>query len=286
MKLFALLVFLFSTAWAQEEYGFQLSGDFPVTSQSFRPINVTYTIRWKETGNRINGIYTDDYFGSEIPVTGTTTSYGRSLEAVLPNPVQGVKTLNFIVTQVGQYNGQVNLTITLKNVTGGPVNQTPDLAVMNSRILNSANDDDACTLGFGILAGFCGQYAGTITETSDGEEKCNLLVPGVTKLVMNEDKTVRIYFNTEGSRLEGRPFHYLGLLPVAINSPNVVLSTQACAPLPNTEFTTKTCKALNLTGAFLDQDDTPSFTGTYTITNQQTGERCIYNLNLLRSSED
>lgn len=285
MKLFALLVLLISSAWAQEDYAFTLEGDFPVSSQSFVPINVTYTIRWDESGNRINGIYTDDYFGTEVPVTGTTTSYGRSFEAVLPNAVQGVKTLNFIVTQVGQYNGQVNLTITLKNVTGGPVNQTPDLAVMNSRILASTTDNESCSLGFGVLAGFCGQYAGTISEAVDGANKCNLIVPGVTKLVMNEDKTVRIYFNTEGNRLSGRPFHYLGLLPLGLSDPNVEMTTQACSPLPNTSFTTDSCKELNLTGAFLDAGENPSFTGTYTITELQTGQRCSYNLKLLRDIE-
>ncbi len=285
MKLFALLVLLFSNAWAQEEYAFTLQGNFPVSSQSFIPINVTYTISWNETGNRIDGIYTDDYFGTEVPVSGTTTSYGRSLEAVLPNPVQGVKTLNFIVTQVGQYNGQVNLTITLKNENGGPVNQVPDLAVMNSRILASTPDNESCSLGFGVLAGFCGQYAGTIKETSDANNRCNLLVPGVTKLVMNEDKTVRIYFNTQEGRLTGRPFHYLGLLPLGLSDPNVVMTQEACSPLPNTQFTTRNCKVLNLTGAFQESGETPSFTGTYTITERQTGLRCIYNLSLLRDIE-
>jgi hypothetical protein len=285
MKLFSLLVFLLSAAWAQEEYAFSLEGDYPVASQSFIPINVTYTIRWNETGNKIEGIYTDDYFGSEIPVTGTTTSYGRSLEAVLEDPLRGVKTINFIVTQVGQYNGQVNLTITLKNESGGPVNQTPDLGRMNSRVLNPAAEKEGCSLGFGELAGYCGQYAGTISEAIDGANKCNLLVPGVTKLVLNKDKTVRIYFNTEGNRLSGRPFHYLGLLPAVMRDSNVILKTQVCSPLPNTQFTTDSCKEINLTGAFLDQDDTPSFTGTYTIKKLETGEICSYNLNLLRDIE-
>lgn len=287
VRLFAIWSICLTLAWAQEDYDFSLEGNYPINSQSFRPITVTYTIQWNEKGNRINGIYTDNYFGTSLPVTGTTTTFGRSLDVTLTEPVQGVETLNFLTSQVGLHNGDVTLVLTTRNSANIPLGQQNIEAVMGSRVMNPVTaNDSSCIVGFGVLSGFCGQYAGTISEVYDPNNYCNLLEPGVTKLELGEDQSLRLYFQTSGNNLRGRPSHEIGKLPLTPMDENVDITGRICSVLPGVNFLgPEACKILNLTGAFQELGGSHNFTGTYTIRDEMTDYQCRYSLSLYRDVE-
>ena len=282
VRFFVFWMLVFGSAFAQD-YSNTLEGTYPVASQSFIPLTVNFTLQWNETGNRIDGVYTDNYFATSAPVTGTTTAAGRAFSVVFAAPAQGVKAIKLGTNQVGIYNGNVTTSVTTLNAAGVPVDIANITSNMNSRVLNpTLSGVQDCVVGFGVLSGFCGQYSGTITEVQDPQNRCHLTGQGPTKLEMGFDSQIKLFSNVVDNNLKGMPSQPIGKLPPSPLSGNVNLRNRICGPVANTNFPNRGCQILNLTGAFQDIGDTLNFTGTYTITDDYSRYSCRYEMNINR----
>lgn len=282
VRLMAVWSICLSSLYAQD-YSHTIEGNYPLTSQSFSPIKIGFTLSWNETGNRVDGVYSDNYFATSAPVTGTTTNKGRILNVAFAEPTQGIKSINLTMPQIGLFNGQAAVQITTTNAAGVPFDAGNIVTNMSSRVLNPVNAGARpCIVGFGVFSGFCGQFAGTISEVSDPKNRCNLIGKGITKLEMAHNTEIKLFQNVENNNLKGRVPHMLGRLPASPLSPNVNMTNRICGLVENTTFPQTGCKVLNLTGAFQEVGDTPNFTGTYSISDESTRATCRYSLNLFR----
>lgn len=278
VRFFALFIFWLNLAVAQTDYSFRSQGSFTITSQSFIPTTVNYVMEWNEIGNRIAGVYSDNFFSPSAPVNGSSSMAGRSFVVTLPNADRGVQSISMVTSQIGLYNGDITMTVTTRNAASVPVDVANVEANMTSRVLSTAAGAGAgtstCIVDFGVLSGFCGSYAGTIVETVDTNGRCDLLGGGVTNLVLLDDRSLRLNFAGK--------VHDLGNIPPSLMLPNINLNKRNCGPLVNTTFFQNNCQIMNLTGSFMDMGETKGFQGTYTITDEVNGNTCAYNFNLLR----
>lgn len=278
--LFLLLSF---SAFAQGQFEYQLQGSFDASPDD--PVVVNYSISWNEAGSTLQGIYKDNYFSQDIPkvVSGTTSDDGRIFSVILPAEVAGVKALRFTTAIDNPMSGSIPMTIQTSDAIGGVINTDTGFALMNAlpAALNAPFvEEDACTVGFGSLTGFCGLYSGNFNEFSDPTNRCNILSGGNTRLELGTDTFLRLHLNY----LPGIPglIHNIGaFIPTPVtNSINV--SGTNCGPLPGTSFLPN-CKEVSLAGSFSEQGANIVFTGTYTIRDQVTGESCSHSLILNRS---
>jgi hypothetical protein len=254
-----------------------------VASQSFAPLTVNFTLSWNETGNRIDGVYSDNYFATSAPVTGTTSGGGRAFSIVFATPAQGIKAIKMGTNSIGVYNGPSMVSVTTMNVAGVPVDAANIGGQMRSRVLNpSTAGTQNCIVGFGVLSGYCGQYAGTITEVADPQQRCNLVGNGQTKLELGFNSQLRFFSNVRNNNLVGLPSQFAGRLPQNPMNGNVNIINRFCGPVPNTNFPERGCQLLQLTGAFQDIGDTLNFKGTYTIMDEYSRYTCRYEMNLNR----
>lgn len=280
--LFLLLSF---SAFAQGQFEYQMEGSF--TSDAETPVIINYSISWNEAGTILSGIYKDNYFSQDIPkvVSGTKSDDGRVFNVILPAEVGGVKALRFSSNVSASMSGTIPMNIQSNDTVGSAVDTDSGFALMNA--LPAAFDapfleEDACTVGFGSLTGFCGLYAGNFNEFADAGNRCNLLSGGNTRLELSTDTFLRLHLNYLPG-IPNQPIHNIGaFIPTPVtNSINV--SGTACGPLPGTTFNPN-CKEMNLAGSFSEQGANIVFTGTYSIRDQVTGEICSYSMILNRES--
>lgn len=281
MSVFGLFFFSLA-ALAQNSTQFSLQGTYSVSSQSLSPTPINFSISWNETGNKIEGTYSDNYFSQSSPVTGSTETFGRTFNIVFPTPTQGIRSILMTTAQTGIINTTIPLTIQTRNPAGVPVdNSSVNVSMTSQPYSPAASSTNACVLGFGTLTGYCGLYAGTISENHDPANRCNLLGPGSTRLELAIDTRLALFFNYQ-TTTSGVPVHRLGAIPPSPLNNNLNVSARNCGTLAQTNFSSANCQTMILTGAFLDLGGTRNFTGTYTITDETNKETCTYSMNLNR----
>ena len=278
--LFLLLSF---SAFAQGQFEYKLDGSF--TSNAETPVIINYSISWNEAGSIISGVYKDNYFSQNIPkvVTGTRSDDGRVFNVIFPAEVGGVKGLRFSSTVTTAMSGSIPMSIQSIDDIGSAVDTDSGFALMSAlpgAFDNEFLEEDACTVGFGSLTGFCGLYNGSFGEIADAANRCSLLSGGNTRLELSTDTIFRLHLNYVPG-IPNQPIHNIGaFLPTPVtNSINV--SSTTCGPLPGTTFEPN-CKEMNLAGSFSEQGANIVFTGTYSIRDQVTGEICSYSMILNR----
>jgi hypothetical protein len=101
------------------------------------------------------------------------------------------------------------------------------------------------------------------------------------RLELSFDTFFRLYLNYIPG-LPNNVFHVIGPFLPSPMSTSIQISSRACGPLPGTSFVSGNCKTLSLSGIFMNQFHTVTFTGTYSIIDDINGDICTYSLNLRR----
>lgn len=282
----ALLLFLLTFSSFSFAQGYRMTGNFTLFGASFSPIRSTYTISWNESNNFIEGRYSDNVLASNVGVTGTVLNGKRTFQVVLPtpDPRHGVKSLTIEAPDSTGMNPNVSTTIVSKDMNGIPIESTvvfsgisPDtLASIQAQQATLANDH--CSTGFGALTGFCGLYAGNMSETTDTGNLCQLTG---TRLELATSGDLSFYFQYNGS-LRGIPRHFFGSLLGTPVDQNINSTIRHCGPLPGTNLNSAGCQTLRLVGSFQDFGTLKNFSGTYDIRDEVTGNTCSYSMTLAR----
>jgi hypothetical protein len=175
--LFLLISF---SVFAQEQFEYRIEGSFSVEANlDAPPAVVNYSIHWNESTTTIQGIYRDNYFTREgpRPVSGEITDDGRRFNVFLPDPVFGVESIIFTTPRRTPVTGGIPMTVVTQDAIGGVINTESTTALMSiqaAALGDPTPDEDACTVGFGVLTGFCGMYGGRFRETVDSANRCDL----------------------------------------------------------------------------------------------------------------
>lgn len=253
-----------------KSYQYQLDGTYPATLPGFSsPRNIRFTLAWNEKKQTIDGSYSDDFFTSPSPVNGTVGLQGRVFNIKLPRIIQNVSNLSIIAkdnTVMIYMKDQTDMTINEANIPG-------TITVRQDYVETAAS---ACDVGFGVLSGYCGLYKGTLNELSDSNNQCNLPDYGF-RFELSADARTNLYFYYSDSTI-GIPTHNLGAFPATPVTTEVNLTNRHCGVLVATNFTATSCQSLNMTGNFGEIGDGKTFRGRYTITDEESGDKCTYEM--------
>lgn len=278
----ALLFFLLTFSSFSFAQGYRMTGNFTLFGNTFAPLRATYTLMWTEDETFIEGRYSDDVLGANIGVTGSIINGKRTFQIVFPtpDPRRGVKSLAMETTATPGMHPTAQVSVLAKSLNGVPLqsaivfsNITPDV-----NAIAEAQEATDCAVGFGALTGFCGLYAGNISEGGDTGNLCQLLGP---RLELATNGELSLYFNYNGT-LRGIPRHEFGSLLGMPLSQNINTTIRHCGPLPGTNMNSVGCQTLKLVGSFQDFGTVSNFTGTYDIRDEVTGNTCSYSMNLGR----
>lgn len=280
LRLTVFLAFIFSGLALAQNFQYRIDGSFTTraTVNPTSPETVNYTIRWNENSETIDGFYQDNYFSkiNMIVVTGTKNSSGRGFNIVLPQIVNGVKSITIDSPELKELDGSIQMNITLKD----SLDTSTDFTTVYSNLTQTNNASPInkdCTVGFGFLAGFCGFYQGTISEVSDPLSRCDLNSLGEMRLELATDTHINLHLRYTGSVVASAPVHKLGAFSFYPQAGNIQTSSKVCtAPLEGTTFSSENCKTQTLTGVFTSQLGIKRFLGNYTILDDKNGESCSY----------
>jgi hypothetical protein len=282
MRLMIFLLMCFS-AYAQT-FQYRAEGSFQTRTQN----TVNYSVNWNETATALQGLYRDNYFtqtGASV-LTGTVGATGRKMNVILPEAVNGVKSISLTSNYRTSANGPYPIKVATLSNDGETIDSPPvDMALLSAIQESVAQiDSDKCDVGFGVLTGVCGLYDGSFNETSDVNNRCHLLTAGNPRLEIGEDTVIKLYLNyIQGA--SNQSSHTIGTFPTSPASRNINVTSRYCADLPGTTFSRGNCHTLSLAGDFMTTSTLPDqFVGTYTITDDVTGESCNYSLSVRRNS--
>lgn len=278
-----LLLFLSAlvVTWAQD-YNYRLEGSFSTElNQNNRP--VAFNLSWSEGSEGIRGRYQDNYFTKTGVVTGTAGDEGRIFNITFPDAQGNAKSMTMVTTQAKATSGEVPLTLTLRNKAGATVAVSNTSGVINRAAatgsLREAQEEAAgCELE--ALSGFCGIYQGSLIETFDSGNRCLLNGAGTIALELSSVGQLRLFTNYINTTVN-LPAHPLGSVQEAENR-SITETSRNCGALAGTNFFEANCQRLNLIGSFSGAEESSEFNGTYTITDEVTGEKCSYSLDMVR----
>ena len=287
MKLGITFVFfafvLIVSSWAQD-YNYRLSGTFS-TPQSTKP--VAFNLSWNESDESIEGTYQDNFFSSRGTVTGTSGTQGKIFNITFSEVNHKAKSLTMVTTAAEATSGEVPLTLSVRNQEGvtlashnttGTINRAAATGILAQR----EEEEGGCNAGLGALNGTCGVYQGSLIETFDSASRCTLNATGTVVLEVSRSGSLRLLTNYINTTVN-LPAHALGDLREAEDQ-SIIMNSRNCGPLAGTNFFEGNCQRLSLIGSF-SQGETPLFTGTYTISDVNTGEKCSYSLEMVREIE-
>lgn len=283
LRFFILLITFFALpGWAQD-FQFRLDGSFPVRTDSPSPTPVNFSVKWFEKGNRITGVYSDNYFIESAPVEGSTETLGRRLNVTFPYIRNGVKSITILLYQTGSATGSSSLSLSTRDAAGATIDSYALVGLVTTNTTGGIREAEGntCTIGFGDLTGYCGLYAGTINKISDQAFHCPGITSPITRLELGTNGRFTIYFGYTDTTI-GLPLHNLGLIPAGQLGTNINLTNRNCGSLAATTFDANNCQMLNLSGSFSSLAGDRLFFGTYTITDEVTNESCAFTLNLTR----
>jgi hypothetical protein len=273
LKVFILLALLPLQIWAQD-YRYTLTGNFALT-QEVGTTPIAFTIQWNETNGAITGAYSDNFFPGKSAVTGSNSSSGRVFNIAIQTESMGNKNLTISTPTAAPITGSVTLTLVARNEKAEVITNIETSGVLASKEPAGGELGNSCTLGFGVLTGFCGEYVGQITKLSDSFNNCSLIEGQASRLILADTTDISMNFG-------GNQKHGLGQLPNAPLYLNIAQVSHNCGPLPGTDFIETSCQTMTLSGNFNDFTGTKTFTGTYVILEDQTKETCTYTVNLTR----
>lgn len=267
-----MIVFLIAcVAHAQEKsYQYQLDGTYPAKLPGLSETrNIHFSMAWNEKNQQIDGVYVDDFFTSRSPVSGTSGMQGRVFNIQLPRIIQNVSNLSLT-------SNASTVMVFMKDRTAMTIDQANIQALVMIRPDYVPETESACDVGFGVLSGYCGLYRGTLNEISDSNNLCNLPDYGF-RLELSADARTNIYFYYSDSII-GIPSHNLGAFSSAPLTNTVAQSNRHCGVLVGTNFSTGSCQLLTLNGNFAEVGAGRTFRGRYTITDELSLNRCVYEL--------
>lgn len=272
--LFILITFS-STLFAQDQQ-YVLKGKIDPDTE--------FTLVWSEYEGKVTGTYDDNNYGKKVPLKGITGDLGRILLVTLPQETKGVRTISILGSDLKGTSGSalIPLSVVLRDNRGKPVKTTSieaNLTGMTQAVVAQKQEESLCQEGFGSLAGFCGTFAGMLTEEADTQKKCDLLAYNSSRLVMDNFGEISLSLGDVNTVVEA-PVHRLGRLPANSQSMNVDILSRSCRPLDGTTFGGDDCKRLNLVGYFTVTPRGKRFSGNYIITNEKTNQSCRYNLSM------
>lgn len=277
VRFIAFFSFFLSLTWAQD-FQFRMQGTYNINSSALNQSPVNFTLDWNEADGVITGMYADNYFPGSTAANGSANVQGRSMNVMLPQFSQGIKTLEFTTGQSGRINGTVPVSITVRDPNGNTINVANISAFQTVK-----NGSSSCSVGFGALAGYCGIYAGTVSELTDGMNICNLNSQGSMKMELGANTEVNLYINYINTMI-GIPRLGMGSIPVSPLSANINLSSRHCGPVPSTNLVSTDCQTFTLAGSFGTNGSDRIFEGTYLIVDNQNAESCSYRLTLTRET--
>lgn len=287
MKVSLTLLFftfvLIISAWAQD-YNYRLSGTFS-TPQSAKP--VAFNLSWNEADESIEGTYQDNFFTSRGTVSGTSGDQGKIFNITFPEVNHKAKSITMVTTAADATSGEVPLTLTVRNQAGVTLASHNTTGVINraaaTGILAQREEEvGGCNAGLGVLSGHCGVYQGSLIETFDSASRCTLNAAGTVVLEVSRSGSLRLLTNYINTTVN-LPAHQLGDVRGA-KSQSIIENSRNCGPLAGTNFFEGNCQRLSLIGSF-SPGETPAFNGTYTISDEITGEKCSYSLEMVREIE-
>lgn len=246
--------------------------------------NIQFTMVWNEYEGRVTGTYEDNFYTKQVPMRGVAGDLGRILLVTLPVENKGVRTISFLGTDLKGTKGSamVPVSVVLRDDKGKPVKTTSiegNLTAMTQTVLAQKQETANCQEGFGDMAGFCGVFAGMLTEEVDTQKKCNLLAYNNARLTLNDQGEMSLSLG-DVNAVVANPIHKLGRIPVNPQSTNVDLLTRTCRPLPGTTFKGDDCKRLNLIGYFTITNRGKRFVGSYILIDEKTNQTCRYTLSM------
>lgn len=282
--LWILLISLFSSSLIAQSFEFEVKGSYMLQSSRNKPIE--FSLRWSELNGIIDGKYSDNYFAKNAPVTGEETSVGRTFIVKFPEASQGVKSITILgpLSRPSKTAAALPLSVVTRDVIGNPLTtvkaDSQFLSIGNRRIAQ-LQEDSECVDGFGVLAGYCGMYAGMIGETQDRRNRCNLLFAEAVRMEVGQDSMVTIHLG-DGNEFIQTPSHTVGRLPVDPQKNRIDLLSRNCGPLSGVNSSSGSCKILYLTGTFTTVRENRHFEGEYKIVEEETNNVCKYSLSLDR----
>lgn len=280
--LFLMLAF---SVWAQQ-FQYRLDGSFQSNAQvGTSPTIVNYSLSWNETANAIQGIYQDNFFtsGRAMAIAGNRSDSGRTFFLTMPAPANNVRTISFTTNESLDVPGSISTSVITRDNNGGLIDNQSTVSQMSiqpAANIAGTGTTDTCVVGFGALTKFCGLYNGTFTEISDSADRCNLVATGTPRLELGADTVLRMYVNYVPG-IANPPAHILGSFVPSPTTTALNLSKTDCAIPPATTFERDSCRTMTLTG-FFSSSGTGSFSGTYSIIDNETGDACSYNMSLTR----
>lgn len=277
MSLLLLFLTLFSFAQIEEKnYQYQMDGSFKATLPGLSESqNVNYSVLWNEKAGTISGVYRDNFFSSNSPVTGTSGASGRVYHTTFSRALQNVMKISITTVATNLDAGTMPLMIFLKDRVEMTLDQITTSAKVTVRT-DYVPETDSCDAGFGEVKGFCGLYKGTFTELSDSANLCSLPDYGF-KMELSKEARVTLYFYHSQFTI-GIPTHNLGAFETVPLSPSFTISERHCGNLVGTSFPNSNCQTLRLSGSFSKLNDKNRFNGIYSIQDDVTKESCRYSL--------
>ena len=280
-----MILFLFSAVVSAQtpNYQYQLDGSFAATLPGLGNLatrNVRFSMLWNEKNSVVNGVYQDNFFTSGSPVTGTAGVQGRVFNISLPRIMQGISNLSITASIDNLAGGNLPLMVFMRDQALNTVTQSTTSANVLIRPDYKPPTEPACDVGFGVLSGFCGLYAGSFNKVSDLSNVCNL--PDYKfRLELNPDATTNLYFYYTDS-VPGTPVHKLGVFSSTPGTSNMTVTTRHCGALVGTSFSESSCQVLSLTGNYTEVGAGRNFLGRYQITEESSGVKCVYEMDLTR----
>ena len=262
-------------------YQYQLDGTYSATLPgNLNTRNVRFTMLWNERNSVVSGTYQDDLFTIGSPVSGTAGITGRVFNVKLPRIIQNVANLSFTTSVSSITGGNLSTMVFMKDQAMATVFQSNTSAIVSIRADYVEPENSPCDVGFGVLTGYCGLYAGSLTEVSDAANICSLPDYGF-RMELGTDANTSLYFYYSDT-VPGTPVHKLGAFAQAPLTSSVSVSTRHCGALVGTSYGAGTCQVLTLSGNYTEVGDGRNFQGKYEIKEESSGSSCVYDLNVNR----
>jgi hypothetical protein len=236
-KLFFILLFFTMSAWGGTGEQYQLRGLF-LLQKNGHPVD--YHLTWTENKGKVEGEYGDNYFAPSAKVIGTSGKLGRTFTVKLNEEIHGAKTIHLFTSMPDQKAGTFTLpvSVVVRDVNGTPLSTfTADAKYQDQKMnpVAQKQEESPCHEGFGELAGFCGYYAGMVSEDKDRSNSCDLSYSGAPVLELSNEGEVRLHLGQNPS-LVVRPQHDVGRIPANIGSTEVDILSRKCRPLPGVNW--------------------------------------------------
>ncbi len=274
-----------------EEPKYQIKGSLGANPED-KNKNIDFTLTWSEKDGKLSGTYEDTYYSPRVPIRGITGPLGRIIVIPLPEVSKGIKTISFLGSDLKtpKDSTKIFLGTVIRDEKGNPVKSRTvegNLAVLAPPAppkpappsVAQRQEEAPCREGVGLLAGYCGDYAGMLTEEEDTKNKCDLLKNTNAHLLLEDSAEISLVLGTPNAVVEN-PTHRIGRVRFDPENTDVDVMSRSCRPIEGTTFKGDNCKRLALIGSFSQNENTRHFAGTYTIVDENTNESCRYSLSM------